>query len=483
LSIPLILAQTSNTYLETFDSGNAEGWAFYTGASVSVQNGQLNVVSSGTDFQIAHIYPPIGATINDFSIEITSDPGSLADGGFLGRNGFNSLIGLLFEDDTVHVVHAENVTNYMDPPFVYLSSIRLFDYSAKAKFSAQKSGSSIIVSAWINDTLRYSGTILNSPAELLKGNLIISLVGDELDYQLNEVKMQYNPYIVDQTGTYNDTFDDPSSPWLKMGTWESVASSITINNGTLKFDYIGSGSSLTSLYTGTPLGAVKNYEISLSGGGHMNDGMFGLWRIYSYNYYTGFWIEDDVLKIGYLDGNGFEPITVSSTPISPQGITWLKFVTNNFGNSVQMSVYADNLLLLNGNFDSPDTRLHSGHLAFGVDVRDTVNMAYNEVSIVYNKFVTDVNDETIPSGFALQQNYPNPFNPSTVIEYELMKGAVVKLEVFDILGRKCLTLVDQFQTVGKHMVSFDGVELSGGVYFYRLTADGFVQSRKMVLLR
>jgi len=103
--------------------------------------------------------------------------------------------------------------------------------------------------------------------------------------------------------------------------------------------------------------------------------------------------------------------------------------------------------------------------------------------MVYNKYITDIEDEILPTEFTLLQNFPNPFNPVTFIEYELAKSSDVKIEVFDILGRKCLTLVDQFQPVGKHTVSFDGIELSGGIYFYRLTADGFVQTRKMVLLK
>ncbi|MBK7865741.1 MAG: T9SS type A sorting domain-containing protein [Ignavibacteriales bacterium] len=143
----------------------------------------------------------------------------------------------------------------------------------------------------------------------------------------------------------------------------------------------------------------------------------------------------------------------------------------------------NNTLHLTGSFNSGDTRLHSGHVFFGVEVWDTVNMAFSEISMVYNKYVTDIDDENLPVDFSLLQNFPNPFNPSTVIEYELAKGSDVKLEVFDILGRKCFTLVEQYQPVGKHRVSFDGLELAGGVYFYRLTADGFVQSRKMVLLK
>lgn len=79
LFAPFILAQTTHRYLENFDSGIAEGWAFYTDASVSVQNGQLRIQSTSPDFQIAHIYPPIGATINDFSIEFSNGTNPVAE--------------------------------------------------------------------------------------------------------------------------------------------------------------------------------------------------------------------------------------------------------------------------------------------------------------------------------------------------------------------------------------------------------------------
>lgn len=481
LTIPLILAQTSQSFVESFDSGNAEGWAFYTSASVSVQNGQLNVVSSGTDFEIAHIYPPIGATINDFSIELISDAGSIAEGGFIGRNSFNSLIGLFFDDDTVNVVYAINITDYMNVQFVTLASIRLFEYSTKPKFAIQKSGSSINVNAWMNDTLKYSGIIQNAPQQLLKGSLLISVVGETLDFKLDNIDIQYNPFIQPITGTYIDTFDDPSTPFLRLGSWDKVASAITINNGNLNINL--TPASHTSLYAEIPVGAVNNFDLTLTGSGHMTDGMFGIWRIHSYNYFTGVWIEDDLIKVGYSAGSSGEPIAVNSAPVTPQGTNLLRFATAVVGNTITMTVYVNDVMQVTGSFDSPDTRLHSGHVVFGVEAWDTVNMAFSEISMVYNKYITDIEDEILPTEFTLLQNFPNPFNPTTFIEYELARGSDVKLEVYDILGRKCFALVEQFQPVGKHRVSFDGIELSGGIYFYRLTADGFVQTRKMVLLK
>lgn len=85
--------------------------------------------------------------------------------------------------------------------------------------------------------------------------------------------------------------------------------------------------------------------------------------------------------------------------------------------------------------------------------------------------------------FALQQNYPNPFNPSTVISYQLPIDTKVQLKVYDILGTEIITLVNETKSAGKHNVSFDAGKLSSGTYFYTIIADGFVQTKKMMLVK
>lgn len=89
-----------------------------------------------------------------------------------------------------------------------------------------------------------------------------------------------------------------------------------------------------------------------------------------------------------------------------------------------------------------------------------------------------------PATFALLQNYPNPFNPSTSISYDLPRAERVRLEVFDLLGRRVAILVDEFQNAGSSPpIQFDASRLSAGTYFYRLSAGTFVQTRKMMLVR
>lgn len=94
------------------------------------------------------------------------------------------------------------------------------------------------------------------------------------------------------------------------------------------------------------------------------------------------------------------------------------------------------------------------------------------------------NEKTqLPSEFALRQNYPNPFNPSTSIEFSLPAGQKVSLKVFDVLGREVTTLVNGFYTAGTHKVTFKPQSLASGVFFYRLSAESFTETRKMLFTK
>jgi hypothetical protein len=88
-----------------------------------------------------------------------------------------------------------------------------------------------------------------------------------------------------------------------------------------------------------------------------------------------------------------------------------------------------------------------------------------------------------PVGNGLMTNYPNPFNPSTKITYQLAQSGHVTLKVYDILGREVVTLMNENQSEGIHTASFDGTRSASGVYFYRLTAPGVNQVKKMLLTK
>ena len=89
----------------------------------------------------------------------------------------------------------------------------------------------------------------------------------------------------------------------------------------------------------------------------------------------------------------------------------------------------------------------------------------------------------VPNKYSLNQNYPNPFNPSTTINFQIPKSGFVKLVVYDINGRELETLVNENVSEGKYSVKFDAEKYSSGVYFYKLSSNDFVDTKRMILLK
>jgi hypothetical protein len=87
------------------------------------------------------------------------------------------------------------------------------------------------------------------------------------------------------------------------------------------------------------------------------------------------------------------------------------------------------------------------------------------------------------NSYVLYQNYPNPFNPNTTIRFELPQDGLVTIEVFDILGQKVKTIINEFQKADRYEVTFRSTGLASGVYIYQLRINDFITSKKMVLLR
>jgi hypothetical protein len=108
---------------------------------------------------------------------------------------------------------------------------------------------------------------------------------------------------------------------------------------------------------------------------------------------------------------------------------------------------------------------------------------------------SDVDGEVVqvPTRFALEQNYPNPFNPTTNIEFRIAKvsatggsasgGELVTLKIFDVLGREVATLVNEERRAGIYRVTWDASRLPSGVYFYRIRAGDYVETKKMVFAK
>src|SRR5690554_103258 len=113
-------------------------------------------------------------------------------------------------------------------------------------------------------------------------------------------------------------------------------------------------------------------------------------------------------------------------------------------------------------------------------------MVFDDLKAVTLQTATSIEEEAasnLPTAISLNQNYPNPFNPSTNIRFELPARSEVRLEVFDMLGRKVETIFSGPKAAGAHLISFDASGLASGVYIYRLTTGNHVLSKKMLLMK
>jgi len=113
----------------------------------------------------------------------------------------------------------------------------------------------------------------------------------------------------------------------------------------------------------------------------------------------------------------------------------------------------------------------------------SINFDYGNWILKDVNSITEVENIIFPGEFSLKQNYPNPFNPTTKIKYTLASTASVMLKVFNILGKEVATLVNNEQDAGSYSVDFDASNLKSGVYFYRIEAGNFIETKKMLLLR
>jgi hypothetical protein len=112
------------------------------------------------------------------------------------------------------------------------------------------------------------------------------------------------------------------------------------------------------------------------------------------------------------------------------------------------------------------------------------------VPVTFHVGITGIEENVteLPTEFALHQNYPNPFNPSTELKFDLPANSRVKLEIFNVLGQKVVTVLDEDMEAGYRSVTWNGNDSNGrqvasGVYFYKLTAGDHVFTKKMMMLK
>jgi len=215
---------------------------------------------------------------------------------------------------------------------------------------------------------------------------------------------------------------------------------------------------------------------------------------------------------------GFLTKSGSSTTINPQynilrtldgGISWDSLIFINGGGSItdvwfksanEGFIISDNLFkTTNGGINFININLsHKSSISKLYFLNENIGFAYtfNRGKKPYSLMKTTnggvfVNNEIeFVNNYSLFQNYPNPFNPVTTIKYNLSTSGMVRLKVFDVLGREVRTLVNEFKSTGTHSVDLNASDLSSGIYFYRIIINSenvnsgeYSEVRKMILLK
>jgi uncharacterized Ntn-hydrolase superfamily protein len=221
-------------------------------------------------------------------------------------------------------------------------------------------------------------------------------------------------------------------------------------------------------------------------------GMFDHWKDSLFTFVDPFLSEISV-DPDTLPANGTSQAIITISPKNNSDTllaSGMQVVLSNTGAGLLSSVTD----LGNGTYQATIT----APIAVGVDTisanvmtgTDTVSILM-KVIIIYLTPVS-VNEEQIsPDRFILYQNSPNPFNPSTIIKYtipnviasETKQSQFVTLKVYDVLGNEVATLVNEVKSPGTYEVEFNATELSSGTYFYKLQSSGFIETKKMILLK
>ena len=218
-----------------------------------------------------------------------------------------------------------------------------------------------------------------------------------------------------------------------------------------------------------------------------------------------YWITNSVFWGIYDDDNStfwntglFRDVTNIALPVEltsfsatlNEDIVLLEWFTmtevDNYGFDVERSVNNNEwqkIGFVKGNGNSNSQKSYSfvdDQLTGGSQFKYRLKQIDTDGSYEYSAVVEVVH---IPQNFTLYQNYPNPFNPVTKIRYQLPVRMKAEIKIFNLTGSEVTTLLDEEKEAGVYELEFDGKGIASGIYFYRLSAGEFVETRKMILLK
>lgn len=298
------------------------------------------------------------------------------------------------------------------------------------------------------------------------------VTGDIFDENSNENRLLSTPQVPLNSWSYIAfTYDDS---YIRVYVNGSLTDSLSF-----PASRIGDGTTSTTVRIGHGIGNSQNFF----------DGSLDDLVIYNraltgteiQNIFTNGIFVSPVLKFPEDKQTVFSDTTSIKWSVVPGAVSYevqLSVDRNFTGISTLDSTITDTTLLVKNLL--PDTtyywRLRS------------VNNNGNSGWSLFNSFGTSMltgikRNDQIPKTYQLSQNYPNPFNPSTNIEFRIPKNERVSLKIYDVIGREVKTLVDKQLSAGNYKVNWNAGDMASGVYFYRIVAGNFIQTKKLILLK
>jgi len=323
-------------------------------------------------------------------------------------------------------------------------------------------------------------------------------------------KWAYNTrrFIDTYAGIYADSIGIALTEWnwiLWNGPWATPKADASLASGLFTADVLGKLITAedelkleVANYFCAP-GHDTGYYLAFIGADYHRRSAFYAFKMFS-DYFGEKLVHRDVVSDFYVVGNDAVPFITAYTSKSQSGDTLYLIVINkhdtlNYETTIEITGFEPKLSAYVYTLNGDSVYSTNEEDPMNVIIRDSVitNVsnsftytfpAHSVTAMEFVRNVTGISEhEALPEKFVLLQNYPNPFNPTTIIEYHVPVSGFVKLSIYDILGREVAVLVNEKVIAGKHRVRFDASSFAAGVYFYRMQAGKFQETRKLVLLK
>lgn len=194
-----------------------------------------------------------------------------------------------------------------------------------------------------------------------------------------------------------------------------------------------------------------------------------------------------------MEGKGYSVISNGQYTVTADAWGTLILPAATYSNSLRVKSVTNNTdtinyegsVLVSASLSTNYSWYVSGSKApvFSISYIQTQFGTFKYVSYSYPVVSGIIGNNAAADKFTLEQNYPNPFNPSTKISFSVPKPGFVSLKIFDITGKEAAVVTNEFMNAGKYTAEFNASSLTSGTYFYRLEANGFSETRKMILVK